>query len=642
MTLARDTDPAQDPSTAHIRHLRQLLHHHSQHRPDAPAILSPHQPTLTYRDLHRQADRTAQALAAAGIGRGDRVAVALPHGPQAATALVTVACTAVVAPLDPTGKAREFDTFFTDMDARAVIVDHGADTMAAAVARAQGRTLLHLVPTPHGAAGTFDLTPDPAPTAPGNDTRPHPHHGPDPAADTAFLMHTSGTTGRPKLVPQTHTIVCTSARNIATSLRLEDTDRCLNVLPLFHGHGLMSPLMATLWAGASVVCPQGFDATAFPDWLTSFTPTWYTAVPAIHQAIVGALTAHPDALQRPLRFVRSASAPLPPALRQALERAVQAPVIDSYGMTEACSIVTSNPLPPAARKPGSVGVSIGNDIAVRGENGDLLPPGENGEIMLRGATVIGGYDHNPTADAAAFTDGWLRTGDRGHLDEDGFLFLTGRIKEIINRGGTKISPIEVEEALLAHPAIAEAAAFPLPHATLGEEVAAAIVLTTPTPDDALKEFLTTRLAETKIPRRLIRLPALPRTTTGKIQRAELATHLAPPPKTRPSAPTTTLQTRIAAIWCELLGLEQVGIHEHFFDLGGNSLLIRQVQVRLHDTLGTDVPVVELFAHPTVDALSHHLTHTHDRTEPDQARNLAEGNQRLAQQLHQRRRQDTDL
>ncbi|WP_268748735.1 non-ribosomal peptide synthetase [Streptomyces noursei] len=456
-------------------------------------------------------------------------------------------------------------------------------------------------------------------------------------------MHTSGTTGRPKLVPQTHDIVCHSARNIATSLHLEDHDRCLNVLPLFHGHGLMSPLLATLWAGASVVCPEGFDATAFPDWLTAFTPTWYTAVPAVHQAIVGALTTRPDALRQPLRFVRSASAPLPADLRRTLERAVPAPVIDSYGMTEACSIVTSNPLPPATRKPGSVGVSIGNEIAIRGEHGDLLPPGENGEIVLRGATVIAGYDRNPAADAQTFTDGWLRTGDWGHLDEDGFLFLTGRIKEIINRGGTKISPVEVEEALLAHPAVAEAAAFPLPHATLGEEVAAALVVTTPIEDDELTSFLATRLAAPKVPRRLFRLPAIPRTSTGKIQRAALATRLARPTASRPAAPSTALETRIAAIWCDLLGRQRVGTHDHFFDLGGNSLLVRQLQVRLHDALGTDVPVVELFARPTVGALADYLARADDRTEPDRAHDAAAGNRRLAQQLQQRRRQqDTEI
>ncbi|MEE6270427.1 non-ribosomal peptide synthetase [Streptomyces diastatochromogenes] len=648
MTPAKDAATAQEPGAVRIRHLGHLLDHHNRHRPQAPAVLCPNAPALTYRALHQQAERTARALAAAGIGRGDRIAVALPHGPHAAAAFVTVARTAVVAPLDPAGTAREFDAFFTDMDARAVIVRQGADALAAAVARAQGRTLLHLVPVPDGAAGTFDLVPDPDAAPPPNPAvRSHSQPAPDGdagrAADIAFLMHTSGTTGRPKLVPQTHDIVCHSARNIATSLHLEDHDRCLNVLPLFHGHGLMSPLLATLWAGASVVCPEGFDATAFPDWLTAFTPTWYTAVPAVHQAIVGALATRPDALRQPLRFVRSASAPLPADLRRTLERAVQAPVIDSYGMTEACSIVTSNPLPPATRKPGSVGVSIGNEIAIRGEHGDLLPPGENGEIVLRGATVIAGYDRNPAADAQTFTDGWLRTGDWGHLDEDGFLFLTGRIKEIINRGGTKISPVEVEEALLAHPAVAEAAAFPLPHATLGEEVAAALVVTTRIEDDELTAFLATRLAAPKVPRRLFRLPAIPRTTTGKIQRAALATRLARPTASRPAAPSTALETRIAAIWCDLLGRQRVGTHDHFFDLGGNSLLVRQLQVRLHDALGTDVPVVELFARPTVGALADYLARADDRTEPDRAQDAAAGNRRLAQQLQQRRRQqDTEI
>ncbi|WP_329172274.1 non-ribosomal peptide synthetase [Streptomyces sp. NBC_01477] len=648
MTSASDAVTARQTSTTEIRHLDLLLREHGERRPVAPAILAPGLPALTYGALRRQADRTAQALASAGVGRDDRVAVALPGGPDAAVALVTVACAAVVAPLDPAGKAREFDALFADMDITALVVRRGADTLAAAVARAQGRLVIELVPVPGGAAGEFDLVPGTSALPAGHDPATPATPVDSPAgsgADTAFLMHTSGTTGRPKLVPQTHDIVCASARNIAASLALGEQDRCLNVLPLFHGHGLMSPLLATLWAGASVVCPPGFDAAAFPGWLRSFEPTWYTAVPAIHQAVAGTLANRQDAPARPLRFVRSASAPLPARLRDSLERATGAPVIDSYGMTEACSIITSNPLPPAERKPGSVGVSIGNELAVRGEDGKFLAPGETGEIVLRGATVISRYDNNPAADAAAFADGWFGTGDSGHLDEDGYLFITGRIKEIINRGGTKVSPVEVDEELLAHPAIVEAAAFALPHATLGEEVAAAVVVApgAQATDDDIRDFLAARLAETKIPRRLFRVAEIPRTSTGKIQRTELAAHLVRPQGAPSAAPGTALESTVAGIWCDLLGLEQVTAHDHFFDLGGNSLLIRQVQVRLLEVTGRDVPVVELFAHPTVQALGAYLASAGDLGDPGQELGTAQGNRRLAQQLQQRRQQmDFDI
>ncbi len=646
MTFASGVAKAPEVSKPRIQHLDRLLQSQSQLRPEAVAIHSPGMPPLTYRDLRLQADRTARALGTAGIGRGDRVALALPNGPAAALAFLGVACTAVAAPLNPSGRAGEFDFYLADMDAKALIIEQGSDIMAAAVARAQGSRVIELVPLTGGPAGAFDLVADadaPSAALVEPDSRPL---GLD-TVDTALVLHTSGTTGRPKLVPLTHEIVCTSARNICVSLGLSEQDRCLNVLPLFHGHGLMSPLLATLWAGASVVCPPGFDASAFPSWLEEFTPTWYTAVPVIHQAILGAVANRPDVLRRcPLRFVRSASAPLPAELLEALERTLAVPVIDSYGMTEACSIITSNPLPPRSRKPGSVGLSIGNDVAVMGETGDLRPAGEIGEIVVHGPTVIGGYEHNPAANASAFTNGWFRTGDNGYLDEDGFLFITGRIKEIINRGGTKISPTEVDEALLAHPAIAEAAAFPVPHATLGEEVAAAIVVRghPETNDDEIRAFLTTRLAAQKVPRQIFRVAAIPRTTTGKIQRSDLTERVAPSRRSQADAPGTPLEIAIARIWAELLGVERVGMHEHFFDLGGNSLLIRRVQARLCEVTGRNIPVVELFAHPTIKALSDYLAGAEDdptrppRPPPDQTQVLSQGSRRLAQQLERRKQQ----
>jgi len=618
----------------HIPHLDRLLRSRSQLRPEAVAVLSPGRPPMVYRELRLQADWTAHALRAAGIGRGDRVAVALPNGPAAAVAFLGVACAAVAAPLDPSSRAAEFDFILADIDAKAVLIEKGSDTMAAAIARAQGRRVIELAARAGGPAGAFDLVTGDADASPAAAIEPD-------ANDTALVLHTSGTTGRPKLVALTHEIVCTSARNISVSLNLGQRDRCLNVLPLFHGHGLMSPLLATLWAGASVVCPPGLDAPAFPGWLEEFGPTWYTAVPVIHQAILGVVANHANVLRGcPLRFVRSASAPLPPELLEALERTLAVPVIDSYGMTEACSIITSNPLPPRSRKPGSVGVSVGNDIAVMDEKDELLPAGTIGEIVLRGPTVISGYEHDPAADTSAFANGWFRTGDTGYLDEDGFLFVTGRVKEIINRGGTKISPAEVDEVLLAHPAIVEAAAFPLAHATLGEEVAAAIVVREQVAtDEEIQAFLATRLAAQKIPRKIFRVTAIPRTAMGKVQRAKLAEHVVPSRGTRPGEPETPLETRIARIWAELLGIDTVGIHDHFFDLGGNSLLMSQVQARLREVTGRDLSVVELFAHPTIKSLSDYLARAEETTQsyPDQSQRLSQGGRRLTQQLERVRR-----
>ncbi|MGW1976735.1 non-ribosomal peptide synthetase [Streptomyces sp. NPDC001889] len=645
MTLAHGDAAAPGTNEPADLHLSRLVARRCGRHPGRAALLAPGLPPLTYRELARRVEETGRVLRDCGITPADRVALALPHGPSAAVAYLGAACAGQAAPLDPAGRAAEFDFYLTDLDARAVITEQGGDSLAAAVARAQGRRVIELAPDPAGPAGAFTLTPGPAATTTtgtgtGTGTGGIPaggggreDRGEGRGGEVAFVLHTSGTTGRPKLVPLTHRAVCTSAHNIALSLRLGEGDRCLNVLPLFHGHGLMGPWLATLSAGADVVCPPGFDASAFPGQLREYAPTWYTAVPAIHQAVLTTLTGPggptadgPGGPGGPgggrLRLVRSASAPLPGAVARALEETLGVPVIDSYGMTEACSIITSGPLPPRARKPGSSGVSIGADVAVMDPRGALLPPGENGEIVLRGPTVIGGYAHNPDADAAAFTRGWFRTGDSGHLDEDGHLFITGRLKEIINRGGSKVSPLEVDGVLCAHPAVAEAAAFALPHPTLGEEVAAAVVLRpgARAGDDDLRAFLTARLTAHKIPRRIFRTTAIPRTSTGKIQRTALTARFTPAPRTAPGTPPGAApgagsgeggagaQAAVTGIWAEVLGTAAIGPHDHFFDLGGNSLLIRRVQRRLRETTGADIPVVDLFAHPTVTALARYLAH----------------------------------
>ena len=292
----------------------------------------------------------------------------------------------------------------------------------------------------------------------------------------ALVLHTSGTTSRPKQVPLTHHNLCLSARNVAAALGLRTDDRCLNVMPLFHIHGLVGALLSSLAAGGSAICAPGFHAPSFFEWLSELEPTWYTAVPTIHQAVLARAAESTDAIDRSrLRFVRSSSAPLPPQVQDALEQALGVPVIESYGMTEAAHQMASNPLPPGERKPGSVGVAAGPDITVLGPDGQELPVGSVGEVAVRGASVFSGYENAPEVNASAFTNGWFRTGDEGLLDAEGYLFLRGRIKEIINRGGEKIGPLEIEDALLSHPDVQEAVAFSIPDERLGEEVGAAIV-----------------------------------------------------------------------------------------------------------------------------------------------------------------------
>ena len=352
----------------------------------------------------------------------------------------------------------------------------------------------------------------------------------------------------------------------------------MNVLPLFHGHGLHATLAASLAAGASVVCAPGFDVNSFPAWLTAFEPTWYSAVPTMHQAILAQARHNGERLTSlRLRFVRSSSAPLPPRIFAELEQTFDAPVIEWYGMTEVTSSpIACNPLPPRQRKAGSVGVPVSLDVAIMDdEGGALLPSGRTGEVVVRGASVTAGYDSNPSATKAAFAGDWFKTGDVGYFDTDGYLFLVGRLREIINRGGEKVAPQEVDEVLLDHPAVAEAVTFAVPHASLGEEIASAVVLrrhSVATPKD-IRQFASGRMAEFKVPRQVLILPELPKGPTGKLKRVGLAeklglTNSGVMPRTV-LAPRTSLEKELAGIWASILQIKEVSIDDDFFALGGD-------------------------------------------------------------------------
>ncbi len=353
-------------------------------------------------------------------------------------------------------------------------------------------------------------------------TPPHPD-------DVALILHTSGSTGRPKRVPLTHANLSISARNVARSYALSEDDVSMCVMPLFHVHGLVASTLATLATGGTVVVPQKFNPLSFWRVAHEHRATWYSAVPTIHQLLLArtAKGGTKPAGAETLRFIRSCSASLPPQVMHDLEAAFGAPVLEAYGMTEAAHQMASNPLPPAARLPGSVGPGTDVRISIMDERGQHLPTGERGEVVIRGPNVVSGYDNNPEANATSFTDGWFRTGDQGFLDANGYLTLTGRLKEMINRGGEKISPREIDEVLLAHPAVAEAVCFATPHRTWGEEVAAAVVVRETTTEESLLSYCKERLAEYKRPKRIHIVDAIPRTATGKIQRRIVAQTFAP-------------------------------------------------------------------------------------------------------------------
>ncbi len=489
-------------------------------RDEAFAIGAPGREALTYAGLRRHVEDTVAVLNQRGLGRNDRVAIVLPNGPEMATAFVSIACAATTAPLNPAYREEEFEFYLSDLGARGLVVEQGSTSPAVSAARKLGIPLLEIAPG--DAAGVFHFTADK------RDASPAAQGGFAEGDDVALVLHTSGTTSRPKIVPLTHRNLCASARNIRTTLALTPGDRCLNVMPLFHIHGLMAAILASLSAGAGVVCTPGFNALKFFAWLEEAKPTWYTAVPTMHQAILARAPRSKDIVAAAnLRFVRSSSSSLPPQVMKALEETFDAPVVEAYAMTEASHQMTSNPLPPRPRKPGTVGVAAGPEVSIMDEKGGLLARGSVGEIVIRGDNVTPGYENNPKANAENFTNGWFRTGDQGVMDEEGYLTITGRLKEIINRGGEKISPREVDEVLMDHPAVQQVVTFAMPHPKLGEEVAAAVVLREgeQASEHDIRDFAAGRLADFKVPRKVLFLDEIPKGATGKLQRIGLAEKL---------------------------------------------------------------------------------------------------------------------
>ncbi len=581
--------------------------------PDAIAVLAPGRTPLTHRGLSQQIAALGETLGAVGVGRRDRIALALPPGPEAAVALIAVASVTTCAPLDPGRRAAEYERLLSDMRATALMVQADADGPARAVAQARGLPVIELSLIPEAPAGLVRLTAAEI----GRPVRPA-SAGP---GDVALLLPTSGTTGRPKLVSLTHANLCASAANIGAALDLSARDRCLDVMPLFHIHGFMAAL-ASLVAGGSVACPPTFDVLRFFAWLQECRPTWYTAVPAMHNAILGQAPLNRDVIASvPLRFVRSASAPLPARVAAELERVFSTCAIEAYGMTEAAHQITSTPLPPRARKAGSVGVAAGPDVAIVDEAGCPLPANATGEIAIRGANVTQEPTNERLPNASPVGDGWLRTGDQGYLDADGYLFITGRLKDVINRGGEKVSPREVDDVLLEHPAVAEAVAFGVAHPTLGEDVAAAVVLRpgATVSSDALRAFAAARLAEFKVPGRMHVVDRLPRGSTGKLARRAVAEALSIPepggaaPFTEPRTP---VEAALVAIWTEVLGHDGMGIHDDFFALGGDSILAALVVARVLSRLGVELRLGSVFEAPTVAGLAERVARAHPAHSPE--------------------------
>jgi acyl-CoA synthetase (AMP-forming)/AMP-acid ligase II len=479
-------------------------------------------PVVTYDQLRQQVDSFAASLKQLGLGRGDRIAMALPNGLETIVSFLAASAVGTAAPLNPAYRVDEFKFYLEDTGARALIVPPTGSDEARAAAGDQtliieadldsdGEVRFSSSGTAGGMSGGASGS---SPDYPNDD-------------ETALVLHTSGTTSRPKRVPLSHTNLKISARNVADTYQLTAEDVSLCVMPLFHVHGLVASTLATLFTGGTVVVPPRFNPLSFWSTVRDHRASWYSAVPTIHQVLLARTKAgaRPAGAEH-LRFIRSCSAALPPQMMADLEERFGAPVLEAYGMTEAAHQMASNPLPPGARKPGSVGRGTAVNIAILDEAGNLLPTGATGEVSIKGPNVFSGYEGNAEANASSFSQGWFRTGDQGYLDGEGYLTLVGRIKELINRGGEKISPREIDEALLAHPAVAEAVCFGVPDRVYGEGVAAAVTLKNEATEAELIAHCRASLADFKCPNMIYIVEAIPRTATGKIQRRNVAAEIA--------------------------------------------------------------------------------------------------------------------
>lgn len=486
-----------------------LLEHGS---PSHVAVAVSGGPAVTYDQLRQQVGALFAQLNQLGLGRGDRIAMALPNGLEMIASFLAASTVGTAAPLNPAYRLDEFKFYLEDTGARALIVPPtGSDEARAA---AGDQTLI--IEADLNSDGQVRFTSAGSAGAPR--ARDYPNDD-----ETALVLHTSGTTSRPKRVPLSHANLMISARNVADTYHLTAEDVSLCVMPLFHVHGLVASTLATLLTGGTVVVPPRFNPLSFWSTVRDHRASWYSAVPTIHQVLLSrAKPGSKPAGAEHLRFIRSCSAALPPQMMADLEERFGAPVLEAYGMTEAAHQMASNPLPPSARKPGSVGCGTAVSIAILNEAGDLLPAGTVGEVSIKGPNVFSGYESNAEANATSFTNGWFRTGDQGYLDGDGYLTLVGRIKELINRGGEKISPREIDEALLTHPAVAEAVCFGVPDRVYGEEVAAAVVLRSEATEAELIAHCRASLADFKCPKVIYIVEAIPRTATGKIQRRNVA------------------------------------------------------------------------------------------------------------------------
>jgi acyl-CoA synthetase (AMP-forming)/AMP-acid ligase II len=562
---------------------------HAREAPDAPALLAPGRSTLTYGGLGHRMSLAAEQLAGAGLGRGHRIALCIGAGPEHAVALLSIMSCATCVPVNADMDSPALRTLLERARVDAVIVSRQTAPHVAPVGDALHIRVLLLTPLPDEAAGAFALEC-------GN------HRGAQPRPpigdDVALVMHTSGSTGLPKIVPLTQRSQVTEAMHRIVHWKFTARDRSICLAPPYTASALRRSLFPMFAAGGSVVCPPSFDGERLYDWLTEFEPTFYASGPAVHQSLLDAVQRRGGPPAHKLRYAISGTTALGQDTQMRLEAALGVPVIQTYAMTETGGIA-QNPIPPGTRRPKSVGLPGLCEVRILDGKGPA-GTGEWGEIVVRGPSVFAGYEGDPQLNAQSFTDGWFRTGDLGYFDGDGYLFITGRAKELINRGGFKVSPAEVDAAFASHPAVKDVATYGVPHASLGEDVATVVVLREGAAATAqeLRDFAFATIADYKVPTTVLLVDAIPRTGPGKLRRAELPQRFATRSRAAYDAPRNEHERAVVRAFEEVLHLDAVGRDDNFFALGGDSLRSLQVAARINDKFACHVRGSTLFRRPT--------------------------------------------
>jgi oxalate---CoA ligase len=596
----------------------ELLAAQAAARPNAPALVAPGREPLSYADLLARVGYVCDVLHAYGVDRRDRVATLLPSGADAAVAFLGVAASACCTPLDPDARPFELSTQLARLRTKALIATPGAiDDDVMARLNELGLRVITLTSTPFGAAGDFELR------CPAGRVE-HPPERPN-QDDLALIVTTSGTTSVPKFVPFSHGYLLRRTASLCAAYEFTEDDRNLVVMPLHLTFGIVSGLLTILYGGGTAICSSRFEAATTLAMLKDYRPSTVGASGGMLRELL-AVAERQASLPYGLRQVIHGSSPLFSSEHDEIERVFRARVLCVYSMTEASPIAVT-PAAPRKHKPGSVGMLATPDVAFLDNSGRQLKIGTTGEIAVRGATVFDGYFDDPAANAQAFLDGWFKTGDLGYLDDDGYLFLVGRVKEAINRGGAKVAPAEVDEVLCNHPSIADVVTFAIPHSRLGEDVAVAVVLRkgAAMTQSEVRQYAAARLAPHKVPHLVEFVESIPKGANGKPRRRQMAEILglsdhsaSPSPLTRAEPPDDTLEAMVLRHWREAFATEAIGATDDFFALGGDSLLAARMVTAVGADLGRTIPMSILLQAPTVSEMADLLRRDGWRTQPTSA------------------------